>query len=423
MSSASKSPANGRVASSTATIEEITETLIDYRGKTPPKSPSGIPLVTAKAIKNGRIDVSRLEYISETTYESWMRRGLPKQADVLITTEAPLGELAMLRTNEKVALAQRVILLRGKPDVIDQHYFFAALRSPLVQGRLHARATGTTVSGIKQSELRKIQIPLPPLSHQYSIAAILTSYDELIENNLRRIEILEEMARAIYQEWFVNLRSPGAYALPRARPEQWDIQAFDAVVEIVRRTVNPSHYEEEEFDHFSFAAFDGDGLPEMVSGASLKAGKFLVEERSVLLAKLNPRIRRVWFAHPATDRRSIASSEFLVLRPRPPLSLAYIYLFVSSDDFHDRLLGLVGGTSTSHQRVKPQHLAALKVSVPPEEVISGFTPKVQPTLDLIEKLRHSNRNLQSTRDLLLPKLVSGEIDVSDLNIDTSWLAA
>jgi type I restriction enzyme S subunit len=145
------------------TIEEVTDTLIDYRGKTPPKTEEGVRLVTAKVIKQGRILDDPAEYIADDYYDTWMRRGLPKQWDLLITTEAPLGEVALLRTSQKVALAQRVILLRGKKGVIDQRYYFYALQSDFAQGELLSRATGTTVLGIKQSELRQVRIPYYPL--------------------------------------------------------------------------------------------------------------------------------------------------------------------------------------------------------------------------------------------------------------------
>lgn len=145
----------------TKTIRQITDTLIDYRGKTPTKTASGTKLITAKVIKDGFIVEGNHEYIATHEYNSWMRRGLPKQWDILLTTEAPLGEVAQLRTPERVALAQRVILLRGNPSVIDQNFYFHALKSPFVQAGLRARSTGTTVLGIKQAELWNVEIPCP----------------------------------------------------------------------------------------------------------------------------------------------------------------------------------------------------------------------------------------------------------------------
>src|SRR5205823_5454373 len=100
----------------------------------------------------------------------------------LITTEAPLGEVAQLESDEEVALAQRVILLRGKPEIVNQRFFLYALMSPFVQGELKARSSGTTVLGIKQVELRKIRVPYYPVPVQEKIAAVLSAYDALIRN-------------------------------------------------------------------------------------------------------------------------------------------------------------------------------------------------------------------------------------------------
>lgn len=110
-------------------LDDVLLALIDYRGKTPAKSTSGVRLITAKVIKRGRIDASRAEYVSEETYSTWMRRGTPTRGDILVTTEAPLGEVAQLRTNERVALAQRVILLRPDPARINPQFVFHYLRS------------------------------------------------------------------------------------------------------------------------------------------------------------------------------------------------------------------------------------------------------------------------------------------------------
>ncbi len=139
-------------------IGELIEALIDYRGKTPPKSGSGVPLITAKVIKDGRILNQPREYIDEETYDKWMRRGLPRPGDILITTEAPLGEVAQVGQDAKIALAQRVILLRADPKAVDRQFLFHYLRSPDARARLLQRASGTTVSGIRQSELRTVSM-------------------------------------------------------------------------------------------------------------------------------------------------------------------------------------------------------------------------------------------------------------------------
>ena len=149
-------------------IGELVLTVIDYRGKTPPKADAGIPLITAKVIKGGRIQQVQ-EFITEATYASWMRRGLPASGDILVTTEAPLGEVAHVPADDKIALAQRVILLRPDPAKVDPQFFFHFLRSPDALARLRQRASGTTVAGIRQPELKAVLVDLLDRSAQETV--------------------------------------------------------------------------------------------------------------------------------------------------------------------------------------------------------------------------------------------------------------
>ncbi len=127
--------------------------------------------VIEAVVKGGRIEAPD-EFIAIDDYEPWMRRGIPKAGDVVITTEAPLGEVAQLGA-ERVALAQRLIALRGKDGLLDNKFLKFLMQSENVQDQLRARASGTTVLGIKHSELRKVILTLPPLEEQRAIAHIL----------------------------------------------------------------------------------------------------------------------------------------------------------------------------------------------------------------------------------------------------------
>jgi len=192
------------------TIEEAMDAIIDYRGKTPRKTTSGISLITAKVVKGGRIETPD-KFIAESDYTDWMRRGIPEPGDVVVTTEAPLGEVAQLG-NERVALAQRLICLRGKSGVLDNGFLKFLMQSDAVQEQLRARATGTTVLGIKQSELRKVVLSLPPINEQRAIAYILGTLDDKIELNRQMNETLEAMARALFKSWFVDFEPVRAKA-------------------------------------------------------------------------------------------------------------------------------------------------------------------------------------------------------------------
>ncbi|MBL3527525.1 MAG: restriction endonuclease subunit S [gamma proteobacterium endosymbiont of Lamellibrachia anaximandri] len=183
-------------------LENCMAAIIDYRGKTPKKRTSGIPLITAKIIKKGTI-LPVTEFIAEEDYDSWMRRGIPELGDIVMTTEAPLGEVAQL-DGRKVALAQRVITLRGKPKLLDNTFLKYLMASQFVQHQLDGRGTGTTVNGIKQSELRRITLKFPSFLEQKSIAHILGTLDDKIELNRQMNATLEAMAQALFKSWFVD---------------------------------------------------------------------------------------------------------------------------------------------------------------------------------------------------------------------------
>lgn len=186
----------------TRTLEECLDALIDYRGKTPTKTSAGIPLVTAKVIKNGRIE-KPTEFISTDEYDTWMRRGIPLSGDVVLTTEAPLGEVAQLGA-DKIALAQRVITLRGKKGLLDSTYLLYLMQTEEMQSQLKSRATGTTVLGIKQSELRKISVRLPPIEQQLEVASVLSALDKRMDLIRATNMTLESIAQALFKSWFVD---------------------------------------------------------------------------------------------------------------------------------------------------------------------------------------------------------------------------
>ena len=166
----------------TFSMEDCLEVIIDYRGKTPNKSKEGIMTLSAKSVKNNYIDYSQCYYISEDEYKKFMVRGLPRKGDILLTTEAPLGMVAKLDRDD-IAIAQRLLTLRGKDGVLDNDYLRYYLQSPIGQSSLKMRETGTTVTGIKQKEFRKMEIKIPAYNIQKKVSSILNSIDDKIKLN------------------------------------------------------------------------------------------------------------------------------------------------------------------------------------------------------------------------------------------------
>jgi len=175
---------------------------IDYRGKTPEKSASGIPLITAKNIRFGFISREPAEFVTETTYHAWMTRGFPKKGDVLITTEAPMGMAALIDHDNRFALAQRSICLSPNPKILTGGYLCRALLCEQVQKSLEAHATGSTVLGIKASSLKEIEIPIPPLDEQRRIVSELDAEAAQMETVRSLIPVFEaKIQRVLDRVW------------------------------------------------------------------------------------------------------------------------------------------------------------------------------------------------------------------------------
>lgn len=225
-------------------IEDKLADIIDYRGKTPKKTTSGIPLITAKNVRDGYLDPEPREYIREEDYDRWMTRGIPDPGDVLFTTEAPLGNVAKF-PGYKAALAQRLLTLRNKPDELDSDYLFWTLVWSDSRQRLEQRSTGSTVLGIKQSIFRKVVFRFPPLPEQQKIAQILDTIDQLIAVTDTHITKLKKTKAGLLHDLLTRgIDEHGELRDPTRHPEQfqdsplgripkdWDISHLAKLAEV-----------------------------------------------------------------------------------------------------------------------------------------------------------------------------------------------
>lgn len=424
---------------STLTIEEATERLIDYRGKTPPKTNSGVRLVTAKVVKGGQIHDEPAEYIAADFYDEWMRRGLPQKLDVLLTTEAPLGEVAILRDDARIALAQRIILLRAKPGLLDPLYLFYALQSDFGQGELKARASGTTVLGIKQSELRKVRIPVFPLHVQQRIAGILSAYDELIENSQRRIKILESMARALYREWFVHFRFPGhenhsRIASPLGEiPQGWEVVSFERLLASMTGGDWGSEQPEDR-DTAEVIVIRGTDFDEVAYGGQLRAPVRYIKPSSlvsrglrvgdvIIENSINAKSRSVGttllvdrYVLNRLGRDAIAASFCKVFRLHDPLLAPLVHLRVRHLREDARMEYYQNVAANGIANFQAQKFAKEERLILPtdEAMCTKLTEPIAAIFQRVGVLASQLSNLRRTRDLLLPRLLSGQIDVANL---------
>ena len=280
-----------------------------------------------------------------------------------------------------------------------------------------SRSAAAAVPGINRNDLHRIPVRCPAPTDQRRIASILSAYDDLIENNTRRIAILEEMARRIYEEWFVRFRFPGHERVRMVEselglvPEGWPVVPASTAIEINPTTKVPK-----------------DGLKPFLAMNCLSDGSMLIDspgEREgnsgskfrngdTLFARITPCLEngKTGFVQFLPDDAATAfgSTEFIVLRSRT-LTPEFVYLLARSDPFRDNAIKSMSGAS-GRQRVREACFDTFLMANPDRVTLSRFEALVLPTFKLVQTLALKNANLRATRDLLLPKLISGELDVS-----------
>ena len=391
-------------------LENLLDKLIDYRGKTPKKTLSGVPLVTAKIVKNGTIN-GYTEYIAEEDYDKWMVRGFPKVGDVILTTEAPLGEVALLK-EEKVALAQRIVCLRGKDNVLDNTYLKYYLQSGKGQKSLSARESGTTVTGIKQAELRRVDIEYPAYDDQRRIASILSSLDRKIELNNKINADLEEMAQAVFKNWFVDFEpfKDGKFVDSELGmiPEGWKVGTLGDI------TKNKSAKVKERNDVKVLS-------PVTTGELVLSEEYFTKQVFSSSIAKYKIVNKGDFAYNPArVNIGSLGRNEFDFDGCVSPVYVVfsvldgyenYFDLFRKTDFFKDSVASLaIGGV---RQSLSYDDLSSIEVIIPSENAVEEFNNLNNQMKKTIKANKLENSRLSTLRDTLLPRLMSGELEVPE----------
>jgi type I restriction enzyme S subunit len=377
-------------------LGDALDALIDHRGKTPKKlgadfTMRGVPVASASMVNGGVLNLEDARCVSNEVFERWMPVRI-QAGDVLLTSEAPLGRVAVVSSGEPLVLGQRLFGLRGKPGVLDSRYLFYALQTEAVQTELVGRSTGTTVSGIRQSALQDLRIPAPEFEQQKAIAEVLGILDAKIAANVSLASTASRLACQLVAD-----RRPSILL------SEISIQH--------KETVDPSTLTCEEVEHFSLPAFDMGCGPERVAPSVIKSSKFIIDAPCVLLSKLNPRIPRIWDVCKCPSQTAVSSTEFVVLESKYSTS-SVLWSILAQASFSAAIEAKVGGTSGSHQRVRPADLLSTMVIDP--RCLSGDTQKEVTRLGECVALRNEqSMTLAATRDALLPLLMSGIVHVKD----------
>lgn len=412
-------------------LGECVDYILDYRGKTPKKSKTGIPTLSAKSVKNNFIDYDEVYYISRDEYNRFMSKGFPRIGDILMTMEAPLGLVATLDRDD-VGLGQRIVTIRGKKDFLDNNYLKFYLQSPKGQHELYSRATGTTVVGISQKNLKNIDIVIPSLENQIRIGRILNNYNIKIEINNKIISNLESQAQAIFKSWFVDFEpfQDGDFVESELGmiPEGWEVRELKDVSKRINGFSYTSKdiFDESNINMITIKNFDrngglqNDSIKPISKNSRIKKDHYL-KTNDILMACTDLTQKAdiiggvlLYFENENFDNE-IFSMDLIKLVPFEKDDTFFFYYYLKNPIFKLFAENASSGTTVLHLSKKA--VDNFNIVYPTKKHIDRFNDYVFPIIKKQRNLLTQNTKLAELRDALLPKLMAGEIDVSNIKIE------
>ena len=365
-----------------------------------------------------------------------LANSLVKDGDLLFARRSLILEGSgkcslVVQPSEDMTFESSVIRARLNPNKAFPRFYYYMFRSPQGRALISSITTGAVVSGIRGSELVMLKVPNPPLETQRKIAAILSNYDDLIENNTRRIKILEEMAGTIYREWFVEFRFPGHENVKMVEselgliPQEWEIKRLSAIiVEIIDyrgKTPRKLGCSWSESGIMALSAMN------VKQGrlVRLEKAKFVdedlykrwmkseVAESDILMTSEAP-LGEVYYL---TEKKRVCLSQRLYCMRANPKVIKPCVLFYALGSPASKAQLHARATGTTVSGIRQAALREILFVIPPQDLQNRAEMVLETLLKIQETLVRTNTNLRKTRDLLLPRLISGELDVSDLGID------
>ena len=364
-------------------------------------------------ITNNRIDSIQYIDVGNDKLPSRARRKVKKDSIIYSTVRPNQRHFGIIKTQpENFLVSTGFAVIDVDAGMLDADFLYYLLTQPTLVEALHAIAEQSTSAypSIKPSDIEDLEMEIPDLATQKKIADVLGSLDRKIAQNTEVNENLEEQARSIFQSWFIDYEPFGG-----AAPSDWFPSTLGQVAIMKTDSWSPAKNPGVVVEHYSIPAFDEKHYPVFEIASEIKSNKYILTPESVMISKLNPDTKRIW-RPVCLSEYPVCSTEFIVYEAKKNGQRDYIYSLIDSIPFFNHLCSHTTGSTNSRQRATPKTTLEFSFLLPPDSVIEEFCHIVTPMYDLITSNIVENQSLAKTRDSLLPRLMSGELDVSDLDL-------
>lgn len=382
-------------------LNDICEFIVDCPHSTAPNEGEGYPIIRTPNVGRGRLILDGVQRVSKATYDKRNIRAVPQKDDIIFAREAPAGNAAIIRAGQEVCLGQRTVLIRPDKKKVCPQFLAYYILAPKQQYELLGTANGATVAHVNIPIIRNMPVNLPKIEIQERIAEILSSYDDLIENNKKQIKLLEEAAERLYREWFVDLHFPRYEntEIIDGVPEGWKRKRLVDIADI----------------QYGYA-FDGSkfndtkkGIP-IVRIRNIPAGitsdytteeteeKYLIGNGDIIVGMDGEFHINSW-----SGDNAYLVQRTCCFRPKKKEMQGWLLWAIRKPiKYYEKT---IVGATVSHLGKK--HIDAIDLLVGPDELYVPF----QNYFDKRQSLLNQNVLLLEARDRLLPRLMSGEVEV------------
>ena len=392
---------------------------------------SGVIVLRSSNIRNGRLDLSSPSYTDEYHYEERSRRARIQAGDLIITREAPMGEVCLVPESLKCCLGQRMVLLRPDREKCHGKYLLYALQSRQVQNQIQSHeGTGSTVSNLRIPVLKDLAIPSPDIRIQKAIAHILGTLDDKIELNRKTNKTLEAMAKTLFKSWFVDFDPARAKAEGRPTglpaeisdlfpdsledselgeiPSGWGVGSLDQIAVSPRETAKPEEMKSSDkyigLEHMPRGSIC---LGESGQAEELESIKNRFRKGDLLFGKLRSYFKKTGYA----QFSGVCSTDIVVVRKKGEYGAGYACCLLASDPFIDFTVAASSGTRMP--RTSWKDMCEFPFAIPSSSLLREFDSQFLRFINKIVSNCTQSASLAELRDTLLPKLISGELRIPD----------